>query len=61
MQLHSMKGAFMMIREPNVVAACIKLEAIAKENDLPTSFQLFVDLEELVKNTLSTLAPGLHH
>lgn len=58
MQLHSMKGAFIMVREPNVVTACIKLELHAKKKDISSLLLLFADFEELVQTTLNRRAPS---
>ncbi len=56
-QLHSMQGAFMMVREPNIAAACIELEAMAKANDFAALFHALTDFEHRLHLTLVRRKP----
>ncbi|MNN93053.1 hypothetical protein D3C81_2114260 [compost metagenome] len=56
-QLHSMQGAFMMVCEPEIAAACIELAAMAKANDFAELFHALTDFEHRVHTTLERRKP----
>lgn len=56
-QLHSMQGAFMMVREANIAAACIELQTMAKANDFAALFHALNDFEHRVHTALQRRKP----
>ncbi|NTZ52944.1 ATP-binding protein [Citrobacter gillenii] len=57
-QLHSMRGAFMMIQEPIVAAKCIDLNSMTKANKPVELQQAFNDFKFFVNDVLHRLTPG---
>ncbi|WP_211470071.1 response regulator [Collimonas humicola] len=54
-QLHSIKGAFSMIREQTVVAACVRLEHLARAVNLPELTGSLPKFEALMNEVLAGL------
>jgi two-component system capsular synthesis sensor histidine kinase RcsC len=55
-QLHSIKGAFAMQRQQNIVDACAELEAKAKVDDLASIHTALPLLEKLIRQALQNIA-----